>query len=119
MPYQLTIMRSTRTEIRFPLEASVEFRWRTPDGATLHGIGRSRDISEHGVFVLAEQCPPKGDKVELTVLIDEVIQTGEVFHVHIKGNVLRIDEVMSEREGYGFAVLSDEAISDTSNRHLH
>ena len=82
-------------------------------------MGRSRDISEHGVFVLAEQCPPKGDRVELTILIDEVTQTGEVFHVHIKGNVLRIDEVASEREGYGFAVLSDEAISDTNTRHLH
>src|SRR5579872_3395432 len=98
MSYQLIDMRSTRTEIRFPLEASVEFWWQGTEGTTLHGIGRSRDISEHGVFVLAEQCPPAGDRVELTILIDEVAHTGEFVQVHVKGNVLRVDEVLTEKE---------------------
>src|ERR1700733_3559862 len=108
MPYQLTTMRSTRTEIRFPLEASVEFWWRDMGGRTHHGLGRSRDISEHGVFVLAARCPPKGDQVELNILIDELTETGELLQVHINGKVLRVDEISAEKEGFGFAVLSNQ-----------
>ena|SRR5665213_1605060 len=119
MPYELTTMRSTRTEIRFPLEASVEFWWTDTDGATRHGLGRSRDISEHGVFVLAERCPPKGDQVELSILIDEFSETGELMQFYIDGKVLRIDEVLAEKEGFGFAVLSDQPLSDTGSKQLH
>jgi hypothetical protein len=88
-------------------------------GATHHGLGRSRDISEHGVFVLAEHCPPMGDQVELNILIDELTQTGDILHVHINGKVLRVDEILSEQEGFGFAVLSDQPLSDTSAKQLH
>jgi PilZ domain len=119
MPYQLTTMRSTRTEIRFPLEASVEFWWKDMSGATRHGLGRSRDISEHGVFVLAEQCPPQGDPVELSILIDELSQTGELLQVHINGKVLRVDEILAEKEGSGFAVLSVQPLSDTGSTRLN
>jgi hypothetical protein len=107
MPCELIDMRSTRTEIRFPVEASVEFWWQDSQGATHHGLGRSRDISEHGAFVFAEHCPPKGDRVELKILIDEIADAGKVFHVHVKGNVLRVDKILSEHEGYGFAVLTE------------
>ena len=110
-------MRPTRREIRFPVEASVEFWWQDSQGATHHGLGRSRDISEHGVFVIAWSCPPRGGRVELKMLIDEIAHTGEVLHVHVKGNVLRVDTILPEQESYGFAVLSDEALSNTGAKN--
>ena len=88
-------------------------------GRTQHGLGRSRDISEHGVFVLAERCPPKGDQVELNILIDELTETGELLQVHINGKVLRVDEILAEKEGFGFAVLSNRPFSEKGSRRLH
>jgi hypothetical protein len=114
----MTTMRSTRTEIRFPLEASVEFWWKDMGGATHHGLGRSRDISEHGVFAWAERCP-HGDQVELNIVIDELTESGELLQFQINGKVLRVDQILAEKEGFGFAVLSDQPFSDTGSKRLN
>ena len=60
------LMESRKT-LRFPLEAWVAFSWKDDNGMEQRAKGRSRDISERGVFVLANNCPPVGVKIALRI----------------------------------------------------
>lgn len=102
-------MSDARKSIRFPLEASVTFFWTSEAGMSRHGAGRSRDISEHGVFVLADDCPPLGSKIGLNISLPEFSDIAQALRVQIEGRVLRID-TGSGMGASGFAVMSEQTL---------
>ena len=103
-------MRAARTAIRFPLEASVTFFWQDHAGIVHDGCGRSRDISEHGVFVISDLCPPLGSQVILRILLEEPPEVARTLRVQVNGHVLRVDEAMGGVRHQGFAIVTDEAM---------
>jgi hypothetical protein len=103
-------MSEARKAIRFPLEASVIFYWKSENGMEQQGKGRSRDISEHGVFVFADECPPAGVKIGLKIVIPELSDIAQGLRMQIEGRVLRVDEMAGEQRACGFAVLSEQAL---------
>jgi hypothetical protein len=103
-------MREARKAIRFPLEASVTFYWKSENGSDQQGQGRSRDISEHGVFVFADDCPPPGVKIGLNILLPELSDIARALRVRIEGHVLRVDQTRPGLGACGFAVLSEQAL---------
>jgi hypothetical protein len=100
-------MRAARTAIRFPLQATVTFSWQDHEGIKHDGQGQSRDISEHGVFVVSELCPPVGSRVVLRILLEE---PARALRLQVNGHVLRLDDAKGEAACTGFAIMSDEAM---------
>jgi hypothetical protein len=103
-------MSEARKAIRFPLEASVTFYWKGENGMEQRGAGHSRDISEHGVFVFSDECPPAGTKIGLNILLPEFSDIAHGLRMQIEGRVLRVDERQGEQRVCGFAVLSEQAL---------
>jgi len=103
-------MRAVRTTIRFPLEATVAFSWHDETGETQQGEGRTRDISEHGVFVYTQACPPVGITVRLRILLEDITDLAQPLRIQVEGHVLRVEEPTPERKNSGFAVMSDEVM---------
>ncbi len=104
------LMRAVRSTIRFPLEAVVSFSWEDPAGGSKQGEGRTRDISEHGVFVYAQACPPVGITVRLRMLLEDISDSSKPLRIQVEGHVLRVEEATAERKNSGFAVMSDEVM---------
>jgi PilZ domain len=103
-------MSEARKAIRFPLEASVSFYWMGENGVEQQGKGRSRDISENGVFVFADECPPAGVKIGLKIVLPELSDIAHALRMQIEGRVLRVDEAAGEQRVCGFVVLSEQAL---------
>jgi len=103
-------MRAARTAIRFPLQATVTFSWQDKEGVKHDGQGQSRDISEHGVFVISESCPSVGSRVTLRILLEEPPEAARALRLQVNGHVLRVDEARGEAVCAGFAIVSDDAM---------
>lgn len=73
-----------------------------------HAEGRSRDISERGLFVFTNNCPPLGVTIGLRVLVPEYPNIAQGLRVHVEGRVLRVDRSRIGPETCGFAVFSEE-----------
>jgi hypothetical protein len=104
MEVYLNFTSGARATIRFPLAASVVFWWTDAKGTYQQGAGRSRDISDRGVFVLAAACPPLGTLVGLKISLDEVPDTKGTLHIEVTGQVLRVEESDVGMGSSGFAV---------------
>jgi hypothetical protein len=107
-------MREARKAIRFPLEASVIFFWKGANGMDQQGTGRSRDVSEHGVFVFTESCPPLGAKVDLSISLPEAGDIAQALRLQIEGHVLRVHDTSGAGDS-GFAVLSEQTLLKNNN----
>jgi hypothetical protein len=110
-------LRESRKAIRFPLEASVAFSWKDDNGMEQRAKGRSRNISERGVFVLANSCPPVGVKIGLRIVLPGHLDIAPGLRVHVEGRVLRVEELSEEPETCGFAVLSNDVMLGESGDH--
>ena len=91
--------------MRFPLEVPVVFSWVDASGERQRSEGRSYDLSELGVFVLASDCPPAGTRVSVKIFLAGVINAPQAF-MEMQGRVLRIEQVRTNGRD-GFAILSD------------
>jgi hypothetical protein len=89
--------RPARKTLRFLLQTAVTFLWTSGDGKSRHGEGRSRDISEHGAFVFAPDCPPVGASVMLTIDLEGIPDEIGPFPVEVEGEVLRVQKFPAER----------------------
>jgi hypothetical protein len=89
--------RPARKTLRFLLQTAVTFFWTNGDGKPQHGVGRSRDVSEHGAFVFAPVCPPVGASVTLTIDLEGIPDEIGPFPVEVEGQVLRVQESPAER----------------------
>jgi len=58
-----------RRAIRYELQIPVVFYWENAGGGKFQGEGMTRDISEAGVYVFTENCPPLMSKVVVEVVL--------------------------------------------------
>jgi hypothetical protein len=96
--------RRPRRTLRFSLQTAVTFWWTNGNGELQIGEGRSRDLSEHGAFVISTFCPPVGAKVMLKIAGEGSANEIGVLPVELKGEVLRVEQPPSETGNGGFAV---------------
>lgn len=96
--------------MRFPVEATAAFWWIDANGMLQHGEGHTRDVSERGVFVVSDACPPLGVRVGLDFRLEEFPGTTHSLGIHVDGHVLRVDEVSAGGADCGFAILNDDAM---------
>jgi hypothetical protein len=96
--------------MRFPMDVPVTFWWRDANGVHQLGNGRSFDVSELGVFVCANGCPPAGAQVGLKMSITGVPDAPRALRMEVEGRVLRIEQARGGNGRDGFAILSDEVM---------
>jgi hypothetical protein len=51
------------------MNATVIFRWESPDSGHYQGEGVTRDMSVAGTYVLTATCPPPNSEVQMEVLL--------------------------------------------------
>jgi PilZ domain-containing protein len=90
-----------RNHKRFELQATAHFSWTGAAGEREQAEGRTRDVSEMGMFVLAPKCPPSGAAVRLELRASALSSSGLVMQT--RGQVVRV-EARPEPAGVGFAV---------------
>jgi hypothetical protein len=66
-PKELQVERRRAT--RFRMNAPVILKWTEPLGAMREDVGRIRDLSVLGAFVVLDSPPPTGAKISLQVLL--------------------------------------------------
>jgi hypothetical protein len=86
-----------RRTLRFLLQTAVTFQWINGDGEPRQGEGRSRDLSEHGAFVFAPNCPPVGANVSVKIDLDGIPEEIGPLPVEVDGEVLRVEKSPAER----------------------
>jgi hypothetical protein len=96
--------------MRFPVVASVFFRWKDANGNEHRGEGTSRDISETGAFVLTAVCPPLDADIELRISLVGLLKTTTAGRMELGGRVLRVEQTAAGGGIGGFAVLTQEVI---------
>jgi hypothetical protein len=82
----------SRIDMRYQLRCQALCRWPTADGCLQNTLGKTRDISIHGVFVLADLCPTLGAEIELRVLLPNQNGLGVGMRLYGKGPVLRVEQ---------------------------
>ena len=78
-----------RNRKRFDLHAPARFSWVDPGGRRWQGLGLTRDISETGLFVETQECPPSGVSVRLEVRASALADSGLMMQT--RGQVVRIE----------------------------
>jgi hypothetical protein len=99
---ELELVMHSRIDMRYQLSCQALCRWPTADECLQNTVGKTRDISIHGVFVLADLCPTLGTEIELRVLLPNQEGTGVGIRLHGKGPVLRVEQ-SSTTGASGFA----------------
>jgi hypothetical protein len=104
-------MVNQRLAVRYELRARVEFCWIDDQGISRHGVGRTRDVSTRGAYVLGSAWPPKGTPVAMNIEIPFSPATARVLRVQTEGRVVRVDRPGSDGSDAGFSVQNDRVTS--------
>ena len=81
-----------RRTTRYQIVVSVYCRWREADGTVRRINGWSKDISVHGVSIIADSIPPQGAAVEVTLLLSgRTPRPVTGVQMRGKGTVVRIE----------------------------
>jgi hypothetical protein len=99
-----------RRQIRYPLRAPVTFIWMGDDGVKYEGKGNSRDISEGGVYIVTRSSPPTGALVMLAIRFPYLPELDRFHRIEMNGSVVRVDLLLDNRAGWGFAVSSERTV---------
>ena len=81
------------------------FFWKNQGGSRHDGEGFTRDISEGGMFVFADNPPPVGTIVRMDVFFPP-FESGSALQVKAKCEVLRVESSAPGEGRGGFAALS-------------
>ena len=93
-----------RRATRFTLRARVTYRWKDRSGRNQEGIGRTRDISILGAFVVCSSLPSVGAPVSLEIHLPPLKRNApEHLRLEGKGKVTR--DADSDQDS-GFAATS-------------
>ncbi len=90
-----------RRHIRYSLKGTVNFCWKD-EGGLRQGEGFTREVSEAGMFVLTDTCPPVGATARLDVLFHSLLAYSQV-HMQAKAQVLRVEPSSDAATVGGFA----------------
>ena len=91
-----------RGAVRYELEVPVVFFWTGPQGSKVKADGVTRDISEVGLYVHSENCPPPKTKV----LVEIVLTEPRTASALLKGSmqVMRVEDGRAKVGSCGFAL---------------
>jgi hypothetical protein len=94
-----------RKQMRYPLRASVVYRWRDTAGMRRCGRGWTQDVSEEGVLVCSEDCPAVGELLDLVLRVPTLRKPvpAPPLRMDMKAKVIRILNDTGERKNLGFA----------------
>ena len=99
-----------RRAIRYPLQVPASFSWEGEQGIEVQGEGRTRNISEKGVFVDAAICPPIGSSVELNFSLPAIPDAERGMNVEHKGEIVRLEGTEQPEHSGGFAITSRKVV---------
>jgi hypothetical protein len=99
-PIVLEVMDRRRNH-RYDLRTRVGFSWEDLEGICHRGESLTRDISEVGVFVQTNSCPPVGTTVQLEVSFHSA--TAEGVQIQAQGRVIRVEKADQSQAQCGFA----------------
>ncbi len=99
-----------RRATRYLLDAAVLFSWGDERNVLHEGEGRTRDISERGVFVLARQCPPEGSTVLMNILLPAFPGARRILKIRAIAKVVRAESRELSEACDGFAVLNKRVV---------
>jgi PilZ domain len=80
-----------RRATRYQLVAVVDFWWLNLNGSVQGSHGITHDISSNGVLIEANECPPIGVHIQMTILIPRMSDSGSSLELHGEGTVVRIE----------------------------
>ena len=91
--------------MRYPLRASVVYRWRDSDGMRRCGRGWTQDVSEEGVLVCSENCPAVGELLDVALRVPTLRTPvpAPALRMDMKAKVIRILSEAGEGKNLGFA----------------
>jgi hypothetical protein len=95
-----------RETTRYSVQALVEFRWVSEEGALHQGRGVTRDICAKGMFVYSDSPPAEKADVEIDVSFRPVIEGAVSFQLGAKAVVIRMEPAETPGISHGFAVLN-------------
>ncbi len=93
------IIDKRRRSQRFALHLYAGFHWQTEDGSQREGYGFTREMSEHGVFVITKTCPHRDAVIDLQFHLPRIDNLERLMTMH--GRVVRTE---IQGQEYGFAV---------------
>jgi hypothetical protein len=82
----------------------VIFAWQDAGGARRENRGHTRDVGQKGAFIIANECPPQGTPVSLSIFLPGAAAEAPLLRMEAEGRVLRAEYVAETAEGPGFAV---------------
>jgi hypothetical protein len=78
-----------RVALRYALHARVIFAWDDASGRRRESRGHTRDVGQRGAFVLAPECPARGETVSLSIFLPVIGAETKVLRLEVEGRVLR------------------------------
>lgn len=101
-----------RKSTRYLVSAPTFYWWERADGTLQGAQGITRDISDRGVFILANELPPVGKCVELDVYLPAVPGTARAAQLHGEGTVVRVNGGGATESGFAAEVVFRAESSD-------
>jgi len=98
-----------RQHNRYRLAAAVSFSWETEDHRVHHGIGRTRDCSLSGAFIVSPNRLSIGSILQMEFSLPRLLAAGPGARLKTRGRVVRV-------EPEGFAVLAEMGPSSLLHR---
>jgi hypothetical protein len=93
-----------RRAVRFGVQVQVIYSWTDPSGRNQRGVGRTRNISISGVFVVCSSPPKEGTQVDLEINLPPLAAGAQQnLKLETKGKVTRVTGIDQES---GFAATS-------------
>lgn len=99
-----------RREIRYPLRARTDFIWVGRDGVKHEASGHSRDISEHGAYIVAKTCLPAGTMIRVEIRFPYRRNPSRSCRMEMDGRVVRVELLLTNKSGWGFGVASTRSV---------
>jgi len=107
--------------MRYPLRASVVYRWRDSDGTRRCGRGWTQDVSEGGVLVCSENCPAVGELLDLALRVPTLRTPvpAPALRMDMKAKVIRILNDTGEGKNLGFAARRRDGAGAMESKSEH
>ena len=98
-----------RERRRFDVSAPVTYVWTNSDTTEHSGAGVTRDVSEIGVFIIADTLPPVGAAIRFEVSFS--FRDDSQIEMRSRGKVLRVVEATGEGNmRRGFAAATNQPV---------
>ena len=97
-----------RERRRFDVIAAVTFTWTDSNAIQHRSAGVTRDVSESGVFIIADTVPPVGTAVHFEVSLS--FRDESQIEMRAQGKVLRVEAARESRTQRGFAIATNHPV---------